>query len=88
MIVVKHVASIFGSLLPIRLSTFKLIVICILYAPVKKNKINKNPDLPTGYFLCPTGLQETLFYLKERYHKYVTNVRYPGISFTTVRQES
>ena len=30
MIVVKHVDSIFGSLLPIRLSTFKLVVVLVV----------------------------------------------------------
>ena len=32
MIVVKHVDSIFGSLLPIRLSTFKLVYLCIIFS--------------------------------------------------------
>ena len=41
MIVVKHVDSIFGSLLPIRLSTFKLVKYCYLVKFVNLKVIKK-----------------------------------------------
>ena len=39
MIVVKHVDSVFGSLLPIRLSTFKLVVHILMLRPRFKKHI-------------------------------------------------